>query len=92
VEHYFSNAELVIFARALLSRAIPEGHIVVPKRPTRQMLIAAGFDREDGEEQWEAMLKAVPPITIQTSGVSEERINAVEKLLLAAEEHFDYGG
>lgn len=45
-EHGFlmlSQKKALDFARALLSRAIPEGHVVVPKEPTLQMCAAACY-------------------------------------------------
>lgn len=41
--------------------AIPDGWKLVPIRPTRDMLVEAGFKRGEGEEQWHAMLAASPP-------------------------------
>lgn len=73
VEHYFSNAELVIFARALLSRAIPEGHVVVPKEPTEAMLEAADMLPESFSigDEWRAMISV-----LQKNGESHEQKQA----------------
>jgi len=37
------ESKLRAFARAILSRAIPEGHVVVPKEPTPEIMAAAGI-------------------------------------------------
>ena len=39
----FEYKQFIAFTRALLSRAIPEGHVVVPKEPTIEMIAALGF-------------------------------------------------
>lgn len=41
-EFYFSKLELIDFVKEILSSAIPEGHVVVPKEPTMEMC-AAGY-------------------------------------------------
>jgi len=49
------------FAHRILSRAIPEGHVVVPKEPTPEME-AEGFKNITGlpHEVWTAMIAAAP--------------------------------
>lgn len=50
------------FARALLSKSIPEGYVVVPKEPTEEMLRESGFRLSYAHEVWEHMIAAAPSV------------------------------
>lgn len=67
-----TDEEIIQYTRALLSRAIPEGHVVVPKEPTIEMIAALGFRGdttlaighsaicEEITEDYRAMIAAAP--------------------------------
>ncbi len=53
------------FGRALLSKAIPEGYVVVPKEPTMEMCAAGYYTHGtpcDPEVIYRAMIAAAPSV------------------------------